>query len=115
MITKKKPFIDGPEVCFPIPGLMTQICLTIPGIGKHTPGPSVRGFLIESPICIGKKSTLWYRQRKISIYRPNDYFHASRELNQCRASTLQGLVHISEQVKISSEEKSLYVFGIYVL
>ena len=29
------PLTDGPEVCFPIQGLMTYISLIIPGIGKE--------------------------------------------------------------------------------
>ena len=42
--SKKKPLTDGPGVCFPIPGMMRQICVINPGIGKYTSGPSVRAF-----------------------------------------------------------------------
>ena len=33
----KNPLSDASGVFFPIPGLMTYICLIIPGIGKYTP------------------------------------------------------------------------------
>ena len=38
--------IDDSTKFFPIPGMVTQIGVINSGIGKHTSGPSVRGFLV---------------------------------------------------------------------